>query len=204
MAGEQTISEILQRAAATGELVSVIYHGGSQPGTVREIRPIRIEADHVWAYDGGEQAKKFFTVKIELPGSTSAPAYDPNAAPKVDSRTIKEAFESKVPDFQAMRWHVELAENQISLHRFLKNGKVRKSGAIVLRFDEFVVDSVLDEEGWLAGGSDDWIEQKRKSKRPYHVASPTYQSPGFADLSRAIDAFMAEATKHNPNPKPDK
>jgi hypothetical protein len=207
---QQNLHEILSRAVKTGELVSIIYHGGSQPGTIREIRPIKVIPTAVWAYDdtikpdGMDQAKQFLMSKIEIPcnDASTAPAYDPNATPVEDSRTVKEIFESKTAQFQAMGWHVELNENQISLSYYFKNGKVRKAAAVVLRFDEFITDFVFDEDKWIAGiedGTSDFIEQTRKSKRPYHVTSPTYKGSGFSKLSHAIEVFLAESEKHKPD-----
>jgi hypothetical protein len=205
----QILIEILNRAIQTGELVPIIYHGGSQPGTMREIRAIKVSPTAVWAYDdtarhdGTDQAKQFLLAKVEIPGKNAgaAPIYDPNAVTIEDSRPIKEIFESKIVQFQAMGWHVNLSENEIALHYYFKNGKVRKAAAIVLRFDEFITDLVFDEDKWIAGikdGTSDFVEQKRKSKRPYHVVSPTYQGSGFSKLSHAIEVFLAESEKHKP------
>src|SRR5690606_24924582 len=70
----------LRRSAETGELVAVIYHGGSQPGTVREIGVVRIGTGEVWARDGQlPRAKKFLLAKLRLVEPSRAaerPAYD--------------------------------------------------------------------------------------------------------------------------------
>jgi hypothetical protein len=206
---EHNLHGILSNAVSTGELVSIIYHGGSQPGTIREIRAIKVSQTAVWAYDdtvkhdGTEQAKQFLLSKIEIPSKNAGaiPTYDPNAITIEDSHTIREIFEPKIDQFQAMGWYVELSENEIALHYYFKNGKVRKAAAIVLRFDEFITDLVFDEDKWIAGikdGNSDFAEEKRKSKRPYHVVSPAYQGSGFAKLSHALEVFLAESERHKP------
>ena len=40
----------LKEAIATGEIIPIVYSGGSQPGTLRYIRPIKVETDRVQAY----------------------------------------------------------------------------------------------------------------------------------------------------------
>lgn len=39
----------LQEAAETGEVLRIRYHGGSQPGAVRDIQPMRVKRDRVLA-----------------------------------------------------------------------------------------------------------------------------------------------------------
>jgi hypothetical protein len=198
---QQLLNEILNRAVETGELVSIIYHGGRQPGTIREIRAIKVTLTDVWAYDdttkrdGTDQAKKFVLSKIEIPNNrgTKASEYNSNLLQVEDPRTIKEIFEPKIAQLQAMGWHVSLRDNGISLHTYHKNGKPRKSAVLVLSFDEFITESHLDDDDW-----ESWVDEKRKSKRPFHVCSPTYQGTGFSKLSRALTVFEEELEKHKP------
>lgn len=41
----------LMAAASAGEIISLVYHRGSQPGTVREIAPVAITEKEVRARD---------------------------------------------------------------------------------------------------------------------------------------------------------
>ena len=47
-------------AAATGEIIRILYHRGSQPGAVREIRPVAISDDEVTARDIASGIDKTF------------------------------------------------------------------------------------------------------------------------------------------------
>jgi len=60
------VEELLREAAETGEIVTVIYHGGSQPGTKRRLAPITVTAREIRARDipTGE-VKNFLLSKIE-------------------------------------------------------------------------------------------------------------------------------------------
>jgi len=65
----KTKEEILQEAIGTGELIKIKYFGGSQPGTVREIMPRKIdeEKDRIYAYCGiPDKVITFNLSKIEI------------------------------------------------------------------------------------------------------------------------------------------
>ena len=44
-----SITDKLAKAVDAGEIVRIVYHGGSQPGTIREIAPIAVENNKVSA-----------------------------------------------------------------------------------------------------------------------------------------------------------
>jgi len=61
------LRERLESAAHAGEMVSIIYHGGSRAGIARRVLPVRVTEDVVWAIEAdGEQRKQFKLAKIEL------------------------------------------------------------------------------------------------------------------------------------------
>jgi len=57
----------LKEALKSGEIIKIVYYGGSQPGTCREITPLRILDDEVTAkcYQS-DSIKTFKIAKIEL------------------------------------------------------------------------------------------------------------------------------------------
>jgi hypothetical protein len=183
-------------AASAGEIVSIVYHGGSQPGTVREIVPIAIINEEIRARDiAAEIDKTFKLAHIELVGpQTSARAYDPSATPPVkDAQTVGTALAPHVPALQALGWHIELTANRISLHRFFKNGKPRKGYDVTMGFDEFTVDLFDDFDGrglqTVTG----------PSKRPYNVSSSALPTRTFVRLSLAMRMFLEEARRLAPD-----
>ena len=182
----------LLAAANAGEIVSIVYHRGSQPGTVRAILPITITHEEVRARDmAAEIDKTFKLAHLELAGlQTTARAYDPAGAPPAeDPQTVRAALSPHVPALQALGWHVELTENRISLHRFFKNGKPRKGYDVTMGFDEFTVDMFDDFDGLGLQ------RVTRPSKRPYNVSSAALPTRTFVRLSIALRAFLDEARR---------
>lgn len=178
-------------AAAAGEIIRVVYHRGSQPGTVREIAPLEVSDDEVRARDVAAGIDKTFRLShLQLAGpDTTAPAYDPT--PREDSRTLGNALEPYVAELQGLGWHVELADTSISVHRFFKNGKRRKGADVAILFNEFSIDAWDDGNGLQ--------EEAVKSTRPYYVSSPSFdRARTFARLAPAFSLFLEEARRLAP------
>lgn len=96
------MSEVLARlesAIGTGELVSIVYHGGSQPGAFREITPLQIEDGKVRARCYTSNAVKTFALdKIELRGPIPTPndeakAWNPLHRPTLAFYSIEQMHE---------------------------------------------------------------------------------------------------------------
>lgn len=186
----RSIRDTLEEACANGEAVRIIYHGGSQPGTVRSISIIAVTELEVRARDlAVGVAKTFRLAKIELAEtSTSTPEYDPIHPPGVElTGSIREVLAAEVEQLQSLGWHVEVAEGAISLHRFFKNGKPRKSPDIELSHNEYTFDSFVDSDGIFK-------EERRKSRRPYRLDTRNLATAKtFTKLSSAVACFLAEA-----------
>lgn len=186
-------------AATAGEIVSIVYHRGSQPGTIREIAPIAITNDEVRARDlAAGMDKSFKLAYVELASSrTTTRSYDPAAAPPVEHiQTVQATLAPHLPVLQAMGWHVELTENRISLHRFFKSGKPRKGYDVTMGFDQFTVDMFDDFDGRGLQ------TVTRPSKRPYNVSSTALPTRTFVRLSVALPVFLEEARKLAPQLPP--
>ena len=177
----EELIEKLQEAIKTGEILSVIYHGGSQPGSVRQLSPIKVTSRDVRAREVSSGAVKTFLVeKMELESSTSSiRQYDPDAkSNNIEPASIKEAFQDQVEKLKGLDWHVELEQNAISLHRYFKNGKVRKGADTgITKYDD-------------------------NPSRPFYVYGPSLASARtFGKLSSAINLFIEESKTHAPNNK---
>lgn len=185
-----SIRDTLEEARKDGEVVRIIYHGGSQPGTVRSISIIAINELDVRARDlAVGVAKTFKLAKIELAeASTSTPEYDPTKPPAAElTGSIEIALAGEVEHLQSIGWHVEVDEDAISLHRFFKNGKPRKTPDIELIYNEYTFDAFVE-----AGGN--FKEEMRKSCRPYRLSARSLvNARTFAKMSSAVACFLAEA-----------
>lgn len=181
--------ERLKVAAKAGEVVRIIYHGGSQPGTVREIYPIRVATLEISARDlATDIVKTFKLAKIELVDDvTDAPEYDAAHSDISEPAGIIEALDGKHSELENLGWHVAFSEDEASVYRFFKNGKPRKTADVSLSYDEFVTDLFVDDDGELH-------EDARHSTRPYRVDSLRFASGRtFGKLSRAAALFLEEA-----------
>lgn len=192
----------LSAAAKSGEVVRIIYHGGSQPGTIREVSPVNVTPHEMNARDiTTGVVKTFILSKVELPESDIGfRHYDPTAAalPKVEiHQSIKEALSSKVVEIEALGWQVSLNDDTISVHRHFKNGKPRKTPDISLIYNEFEIDSIYNVD------TNDFTEEKRKSTRPYRLESPSFVAARtFGHLSKAVELFLNEIRIHAPSNAP--
>jgi len=187
----QSVRDLLAQACHTGEVIRIIYHGGSQPGSVREITAIKVSDSDVQARDLAVGAVRTFKLaKIELARhSTGAPVYDPNKQSVVElSGTIQDLLSGDLPKLESMGWHVRLSDNAIAVHRFFKNGKPRKTPDVELSYHEYTVDMVVDLDGTIR-------EESRKSRRPYRLTSRNFVSAKtFNKTTSAVLAFIQEAT----------
>lgn len=195
----QPLRGVLAQAVNTGEVIRIVYHGGSQPGTVREIGPIKVSETEVVAEELASGVVKTFKLeRIEIPDSSAhVVAYDPALSPPVDTRCIKDVCDSTRQDLEAMGWHVEASETSIALHSFFKNGKLRKTPDVQLNYDEYIVDLVVDFD------SPELKEERRKSVRPYHVYSRRLTTAkSFGKISAAAASFLDEAKGLAPARRP--
>lgn len=175
---EELISR-LNETIGTGESLSVIYHGGSQPGSIRQLVPIKITSREVRAREvTGNAVKTFLVAKMELATSfSSAKQYNPDIQSlRKEPASIHEAFQDQVSKLTELGWHVELVKDAISLHRYFKNGKVRKGADVGI------------------------TKYYDNTTRPFYVYGPSFASARtFGKLTSAIKLFHEESQIHAPN-----
>lgn len=125
----------LLEAAKAGEVLRVAYHGGSQPGAAREIVPMVVGDVLVMADDCATDALRAFRIDLLVllaPGA-QAPAYEVGKQGAVEPEpTIPECFEPARDALVRLGWHVEIEPQSVTLHRFLKNGRPKKSPDVAL------------------------------------------------------------------------
>lgn len=170
--------EALQRAAESGEVVWIRYHGGSQPGALREVAPIKVTRREMRAFDVARDDQRVFLLeRIELASAGDAgERFDVERA-QYEPASLQEVAGAVVSELRAKGWHVEVNEHSIGLHDYFKNGKPRKTPAIEL--------SVWDD-GY--------------STRPYRVSSRDFAaSRTFGNLSGAVKLFLEQAAEHAPS-----
>jgi len=210
-----SLRDLLEAAAAAGESVRIIYHGGRQPGAVRAIRPLQVTDTEVRALDVVEGiAKTFVLDRMELPRpSVAAPEYQapPPAGAEEPDRDLQALLADHVPALQALGWEVDLSPDSISLacvYAYFKNGKPRKRTPISLMYSTASRDIEEDDEDGsisititLEGTR---IEREarprpRRRGRPYYLTvRDAATTRTFAHGSHAVAAFLGEARRLAP------
>ncbi len=200
----------LEQAAAAGEILKVIYHGGSQKGSVRELIPIRINGRKFHAKCMATNKFKFYLIeKIEVVGEQlSLPDdWSPDIHSEYDPEESRDAIiysdlssyiENHTPRFSNLGLIVinELHEIEFggdkytygsyALHSTFKNGKPKKTPDLILYLQPFE-----DELGQFPSDNSKEVHIK---PRPYSVYGngPT---KSFSLVNSALKYFHMLASK---------
>lgn len=128
-----SITEQLKQAIGTGELLTIIYNGGSQPGSKRMISPVKISPDEkkVRARCYTSNAVKEFVIdKIVIVDNPEGETdYQKNVI-LPEPKNLTEGVAQYLEELNSLGWHVELEDDSIGLFTTLKNGKLRKTAVI--------------------------------------------------------------------------
>ncbi len=125
----QDIERVLQDAVVTGEIVEILYFGGTQPGTRRDINPRIVDAPHVQAMCLENNAYRTFRIDRMLIAEgvyRSAPKYNANGPPPPHV-----AFPEFVRRFGQLGFpedmHPEALDDGVKLYGTRKDGKRRRT-----------------------------------------------------------------------------
>ncbi len=195
----------LQEAQETGQVIGIIYHGGSQPGSFREISPIKLYDNKVSAHCYASDLVKSFNLdKIELRGDM------PTQEEKTGEWDFKyvDADRFGNPDtilstyqeyLTSLGWHVlshfdqEFGQTNINLHTFFKNGKLRKTPVITISH------SPLTSDCFVQYGSSEILTEYRESSRPWSLGGKvSINTRTFAKADKAVYEFLKLAKNHAP------
>lgn len=104
MSAEPATAERLEEAIVDGEILRVTYLGGTQPGTVRELRPLAVEGVYLKARDRfSRRPKHFFIAKLLIESADTPLTYTPRHSKRVeiDIETFSSgwAFSCPMPGF---------------------------------------------------------------------------------------------------------
>jgi len=189
----------LLEAIQSGEVVKIIYHGGSQPGTLRDIAPISIKNGKVRARCLLSNTTKMFVVdKIEIAESEIHPEateWQLGAEPSQQYDDISCLLNKKRDFLIGLGWHIEASPDSLSLHRCRKNGSPLKGSDVSLNYEEYTYDLMADEDGNLH--KENW----RKRQRPWTVRGKKQNSKALSGLDNAAATFLEWAYELAPAPK---
>lgn len=180
--------EQLQEAIGTGTILRVIYNGGSQPGTVREIIPLKIEGNRLFAKCMASNRQKTFSVdKIVFCDEKSGnkEPWRPDVIETFHYETISDFLQENGTQIAAKGWHIESDDNGIVLYGRFKNGNLKKSPDAGLCFDEFLTATVYDPD------SGEFVDEKwKKRDKPWLVTTKNKSTIGYGTLDRAARKLL--------------
>jgi hypothetical protein len=182
---QAALRERLAVAIKTGEVIRIVYEGGSRPGAIRDVIPRGVTVDELRAHDVTAGIDKtFLLAKIDLTDAPVTTAGGPHS--------IEAAIGPRILELQALGWHVVLTPTMATLHAPLKNGRPRTAASISLWFEEYKGIIVVDQD---ANGKPVEQEERWKSRAPYHVSSTRLHTRSFATLWKPVALFLEEARK---------
>lgn len=185
-------TEELQEAINNGEVLTVIYHGGSQPGIPRQLAPMQLLPDGKLRARciATNTAKIFVVSKIEVVNSADAVPVTYSVVTPVEPSSLGEAIEGPLADvLQKLRqhgWDIQKSENHVSVHRIGKNGKPLKKSALIL---EYRVSSNIALEWSMEAGSV-VVMNNFPHERPWKVSGDGIMPVTYGNLAKAVERFI--------------
>jgi hypothetical protein len=193
----------LVEAIESGEVVKIRYHGGSQPGALREIAPISVTDGKVRARCFESGAIKLFVVdKIQVVDpSSEGERWSQDKVQAAEYLSLSQLLEKQEQSLRGLGWHLEASldgdEQWITLHRCFKNGKPLKGWDVALTYKKYAYDMVIDWE------SDDYeVEATPKitgeRQRPWSVSAKNETTRSYGSLDKAAVIFSEWASNYAP------
>lgn len=177
----------LREAIEAGEVLNIIYRGGSQPGTLREIAPISIKGDKLRARCYSSHAVKTFAIEkiiiVEGDEQPDVVEWQPSAKPLKRYSSIAELLEKERKFLARLGWHIESNNECLSLHRRFKNGRPRKGSDVSLDYEEYTYDM-------LYGDDDEFHQEKRKKVKPWTLRGKNKDTRTYGHFVAAANAFI--------------
>jgi hypothetical protein len=179
------IADVLREATRTGATVRIVYHGGSHPGTERDITPVKVGETEVMARDPVTGAVKTYLLsRITSPDpcvSSSRHIEESPSAGAMEYAGIPVACAQYVADLEMLGWFVQTGKGEISLTGRFKNGNLKKTPSAGITYGSYFDD------------------------RPWYVFGPGLQKArSYSELSPALSTFLDQAWKHAPIPSLDR
>lgn len=172
----ETIKKILQEAIGTGEVLTIVYHGGSEPGSSRMISPIKVEDKIVRARCLTTNKVKGFSIdKIELSMLDNVDYTGQHKDPE-EPANLTEGMVPFINKLMELGWFIQQYENQIGLFERFKNGKPKKRPTLYLVYE---IDPDSDTD--------------KRLEKPWKTCGLA-----FKYFNRAVDKFMIAARELAP------
>ncbi|WP_434939174.1 hypothetical protein ACRWQN_17670 [Shewanella sp. HL-SH8] len=187
-----SVVETLRNSIRTGEIVTIIYHGGSNPGASREIFPVGILSGDEklrarCIVDGATKVFKIDKISIVDADGVIDMARDISQSKLYTS--LKELYLDAVPLFDAEKFHIELGDNELSVHKKWKNGKHQKGVVINIYYQEAYTNLVFNYE------TSQFDEVTKKPQRPWCIFGKNVTPNSYKDFNKAAYYFIEQIDK---------
>lgn len=192
------VEKILLEAITTGEIITITYNGGSQPGTKRQISPINISNSMVRATCLNSNETKLFSLsKIQIVSNTdSFKSYNPNLQkPAADEPcNLSEILSKHIDEFKALGFHLEIRENYAAVYRILENGDIVETPDVtVAKTDE------NKKRPWTVTSPPDLIPFLTISAGDANAApKKTLTIRNFSSIRTALNSFAVKSIECSP------
>lgn len=125
---QHDLEEKLADAARTGEALTVLYMGGSQPGSKRDIHVVAVEPPYVKVRDFFHSELRTYRLdRVHLVSRDhAAPAYSPLEDRRDAFECLDDLARTFAPCIRAAGFHVEASPEGLTAHRVFKNGRPMK------------------------------------------------------------------------------
>lgn len=187
-----SVVETLRASIRTGEIVTIIYHGGSNPGASREIFPIGIMPgdEKLRARCIVDGATKMFKIdKISIVDGDGVIDIAKDISQSKLYTSLKELYIDAIPLFDAEKFHIELGDNELSVHKKWKNGKHQKGVVIDICYrDEYTA----LEFNYNSGQFDEVI---KTPNRPWYIGGKNVNFNSYKDFNKAAYYFIEQIDK---------
>jgi hypothetical protein len=211
------VDDLLRSVAGTGELVTVVYNGGSHPGQPRQVVPVSINADELVVAEAGSNFHKHYKLdkisSVELSSGRRASNPDAIHMPELPElstpalETLAQYAQHFRPELEGAGWNVILTDTEFAVGGFLKNGKPRRTPRVSVRYFEPNEDpsdtsreravslsfSVDTDGSIMTRLAEDPAPAHSRPKRPWRVDSSRYaQGKTFREIRVAVSNFIDE------------
>jgi hypothetical protein len=196
-------TDTLQAAIEDGEVLTVIYHGGSQPGIPRQLAPIQLLPDGKLRARciATNTAKIFVVSKIQVVDSAQAVPSAYSTLKPAEIGSLSEAIEGPLAAaLQTLRdggFHIEISDEQVSIHKVKQNKQPMKRSAVALLHEPFHMGITWCED------SEDLVEMAFEPReRPWIIHSDGRPAVSFRKLNKAVERFIQLIERLQPTNAP--
>jgi hypothetical protein len=187
-----SVIETLRSSIRTGEIVTIVYHGGSNPGAHREVFPIQIlvgdEKVRARCISSGT-TKVFIVDKISIVNSDGVLELAKDVTQHKSYKTIQDLLTNVELQLKDKLLHIDYADDYLQVHKVWKNGKPQKGTIIELVFSEHYSESEYDFE------TNSIVDIIKVRNRPWCINGSLAKTNSFKDFDKAARYLLEELNR---------